>query len=359
MRQQVVLLNQFVPPDPAPTARLAADLIGAVPEIDWRPIGTGRAYRARRGGFARRLLDEWADLRAMGRAVRRGGKPDAILAFSSPPMLLEEAARAARNHGVPLHHWVLDLYPDVAVAVSQIPALAGRWLGWRMRQALESCASVTAVDETMAGRIERCYGVRCGVCRPWPEVVKKEAFPGWAGVPHDAPVWLYSGNLGKAHDGRCLLEIQARLEERKTPWWLVVQGGGQGWSAGREEADRRGLRQCVFAPYAAAGQLGAAVDRALVCAATQRPETAGMLWPSKVAALAEQARAVLWIGPGLEGATHPLRARSGVGAFSPGQTEAAVEWLEAIRRRPPSAPEPNRVGLREAGLAYWRGVLLR
>ncbi|GAB4243604.1 MAG: hypothetical protein OHK005_08040 [Candidatus Methylacidiphilales bacterium] len=352
------LLNQFIPPDPAPTARLAADIMEALPEIEWCPIGTDRAYRSPGSGFVQRLMREWKDLRTLGRSARCRARPEAIVALSSPPMLLLEAVQVGRSHGVPVHHWILDLYPDVAVALHQVPALVGRGLALPMRAALAACASVTAVDEAMAWRVEQRYGIRCGVCRPWPERIPDEPFPGWPGVPHDAPVWLYSGNLGQAHDWETLVEIQTLLEQRRTPWWLVVQGGGKGWEKARQAADQRGLRQCAFRPYATPGQLGGALAWARVGVATQREETAGMLWPSKVAALAERAQAVLWIGPRPEGATHPLLNRTDVGSFRPGEAEAAAAWLESIRNGSPAPAVLNRVGARDVGLAYWRQRLL-
>ncbi|MFQ3671559.1 MAG: hypothetical protein SNJ84_08895 [Verrucomicrobiia bacterium] len=361
-RPRVLLLNQFLPPDPAPTARLAADLMAGIPEVEWVPVGSGRDYRRGwRGGVVRRLGEEWGDLQRMRARAEREVGVSGMVVFSSPPMLLAEVAGVARRLGVPLHHWVLDLYPDVAVALGQVPALVGRWFAGRMRAGFQACATVTGVDEAMAERVEMVYGKACGVCRPWPERVEEEPFAGWEGVPEGAPVWLYSGNLGRAHVWSSLVLIQAELERRGAPWWLVVQGGGSGWEALRREVARRALKQVATVPYAAAGQVAGAIRRALVGVATQREALRGMLWPSKVGALAEEARAVLWLGPALEGGSNPLRFREGVGAFGSGEIEPVVSGLERIRAEPPPGQSglANRIGLREAGLAYWRRILLR
>lgn len=359
MSRRVLLLNQFLPPDPAPTARLAGDLMAALPELEWVAIGGRNRYQTdRKPGLVGRLRREWSDLRMMHRTGRQTKGVDAVVAFSSPPMLLAEAARLARHHRACLHHWVLDLYPDVAVALGQIPPLAGMWFQGPMRTALATCATVAAVDEAMAERIHQRYGVRCGLCRPWPEPDGGAGFQGWPGVPEDAPVWLYSGNLGRAHAWQALLALQTELERRNSPWWLVVQGGGTGWEAARKQAATQKLARSQFVPYAPSEQVAATMRHALVCVACQRIETAGMLWPSKAGALAERARAVLWLGPDLTGASNPLLKRDRVGCFRLDQIQAAAAWMEAVRLDPPAQPTPIEVGLREAGLAYWRNLLL-
>lgn len=361
--KRILVMNQFVPPDRSPTARLVGDLVAGLDGVEWEMVGVRRDYRAGRRVLVARVWQEWSDLRRMEREAMAREKPDAVLCLSSPPMVLEVAHRVAERFGVPLHHWVLDLYPDVAVALGVVPGLLGGWLERRMGRALRGCASIAAVDEAMAARLESRYGVKARVVRPWPEIPEgRRAFAGWPGVPSGARVWLYSGNLGRAHLGRELLEIQATLEARSLDWWLVFQGGGAVRERMAGLANSMGLKQCVFAGYAAEEELASSLHRATVRVATQVEATLGMLWPSKVATLSACAGPLLWVGPEPTGDSNPLRNREGVCAIRPGEKERAVDWLESLQARGFGEPDEDFFddirGLRVAGLADWRGVFL-
>ena len=71
---------------------------------------------------------------------------------------------------------------------------------------------------------------------------------------------------------------------------------------------------------------------AQVLVATQRPETRGLLWPSKLALLERLPRPVLYVGPVESAIVQRLRQRGGTGIFAPGQAEEVADWVARSQR---------------------------
>lgn len=147
--------------------------------------------------------------------------------------------------------------------------------------------------------------------------------------------WLYSGNLGRAHEWRTLLDAQARLEARGLPIHLAFQGDGAARVPAMACAEQLQLRSCEWRGYVAEVELLPALLDAQVLVATQRPETRGLLWPSKLALLERLPRPVLFVGPPGGAISERLRRRGNTGIFAPDQAQAVADWIEALYRRPP------------------------
>ncbi len=350
-----LFLNQYGPPDPVPTARLLGELAeglragGHAVEI----VSQGESYAGRpaRGGRLRRELQaSWAILRAGWHP--RGGRPDVVLALSSPPGLPVVGALLARRHRAPLAHWAMDLYPELALTLGEIKAGSpvARIVQTAMRWAYRRAALVVALDEDMRAGLQPFCRVPVQIMPPWPSrAVERQAdeaaaHAGPATEPSGPWEWLYSGNLGRAHEWRTLLDAQALLEARGLPVRLVFQGDGAARPAAMAYTEGIGLRGCVWKGYASESALLPALLAARVSVVTQRPETRGLLWPSKLALLERLPRPVLFVGP-VDGAiAGRLRDRGDAGVFAPGQAEAVARWIEArfhgtavagARRSPP------------------------
>lgn len=352
-----LILNQFVPPDGSPTAKLAGDLARVLEERGHQVqlLGVGQSYRAGGGGLGRWWRDGVAWMELVVRACEVRPRPHRIVALSSPPCLLVAAALVARWHGAGLVHWAMDVYPQTAVALGALPGWAGRVLEWGMDRAYRECGKIVALDEDMAREIE-VRGVKVtGVVAPWPpdwvgpgEVKRPE------GVPEGARVWMYSGNLGRAHEVETLLEAQWGLEARGEDWWLVFQGGGAGWRVARRRADELGLRQCVWLPHASEEEAAARLAAAAVLVATRRPEVRGLLWPSKLAVALAWPRRVVWVGERDSAVARAVAAHPGSVVFACGQGEALGGWLAGLPREPlVPVPVGALAQARVKGMARW------
>jgi hypothetical protein len=81
-------------------------------------------------------------------------------------------------------------------------------------------------------------------------------------------------------------------------------------------------------------QLPASLLAADVLVVTQKPETRGLLWPSKLALVATLARPILWVGPTDGAIARDLATLPQAGIFAPGDATAIAQWLSEIVLEP-------------------------
>ena len=291
---RIAIVNQFAPPDEAPTGVLAGDLAEHLRSggHEVRVIACDAGYRSRRPSGARRLLHELrAHISLFWKSLffRRA---DVLIALSSPACLAATVAFAARLKRCRFVHWAMDVYPEVAVALDEIKpnGMVHKFSGWAMRRAYRRSDPLVALTPAMA----EALGQPAEVCPPWAPANLK--WPASTSSPSTPFTWLYSGNLGRAHVFRPLLLAQKILEDAGCPAALVFQGGGHSIPEARAFAEELGLTRCEFRDYAPRDQLLASLFDANVLIATQSPETAGLLWPSKLAVMKHVPRPALWIG---------------------------------------------------------------
>ncbi len=330
---KILLVNKYAPPDPSPTAKLLADLATAF-EADGHQVhyaAVAADYHRRQAGGIGRWLSELGSLFKLGAATFFSPRPELIIALSSPPCLLLVAALAASWHRCRLIHWVMDLYPEIAVALGALPRPLASIFKFLMRPAYRRCERVVALDTDMQARL-RHYGIKADVLPPWfpdeppiiPETIKQ--------MSSSDLTLLYSGNLGRAHEWQTLLEAQSLLEQDKLPVQLVFQGDGPQFTTARQHARQLGLINCSFRGYADQDQLVTSLLAADVLVATQNPATVGYLWPSKLALVTALPRPILWIGPTDSAVASILATDPANGIFSPGQSTKLTHWCRQLLR---------------------------
>jgi hypothetical protein len=360
---RILFLNQYFPPDPAPTGvlfrELADEFVRLGHTVDF--VDAGQAYREGqgRGGRIKR------ELSALLRMLREGkARPaaDVVVSGTSPPCLAVVADRVARRHRAAHVHWAMDVYPEIAVELGEIGrhSLVARLAGWAMRRAYHRAAAVIALDSDME-RLLRGHGVAPVCIRPW---VSQAVMNGLAGERGPEPpwTWIYSGNLGRAHEWETLLETQALLEARNVDARLLFQGGGPSWAAARARAADLGLRNCEWRGYAPETELPASLLRCEVLAVTQLPAVRGLLWPSKLALVAALPRPVLFVGPPDGAIADELRGLPHAGIFAPGDAEGVARWISEKRSARPSIARGATVdphARRERSFRTWNEVLSR
>jgi len=176
-------------------------------------------------------------------------------------------------------------------------------------------------------------------------------------LPEEPWTWVYSGNLGRAHEWETLLEAQRLLEDRGTTVRLLFQGGGPSWPAARERAEVMELRHCEWRSYVEEEELPASLLRCAVCVATQRPEASGLLWPSKLGLLLALPRPILWIGSITSSIAAHLEKIPGNGVFAPGAAEAVADWVLKQQQAAPHSPAEDPAAVRSAALEWWLKTL--
>jgi colanic acid biosynthesis glycosyl transferase WcaI len=327
---KILLLNQYLPPASAPTAKLVGDLSDALQERGHvvKMIGARRHYRSGGAGVGR-WFRELGDLFWLLLQLLASPRPDLILSLTSPPGLIVIAALGARWHRCRLWHWVMDVYPDVAIAAGQLRAgLLSAMLDLVFREGYRRCERILVLDEDMEGVLRHKFTGPLTVSPPWPpEIEISGDFSGWPGVPEGEPVWLYSGNLGQAHPWESLLRAQQIIEKETVNIHLVIQGGGMGWERVREHAHDYGLTRIHTHPYTSQDQLLPSLLRANVHIAGQNAEMRGLIWPSKLAVLSQLEAPLLWLGPTQSGISHFLTSELDAAVIEPDQTNMIAKTV--------------------------------
>src|SRR5579862_7765262 len=149
---RILFLNQYFPPDPAPTGILLRELGDHLQsqghEVEY--VSSTQNYRSAKKN-QKRLLRE---ILALGSILFKGLKaqrPDVVISGSSPPCLLVVAALIARRHKAKSIHWLMDMYPELAIALGEVKAgfvsaIIEKLMGWGYRRS----KLVVALDDDMA-----------------------------------------------------------------------------------------------------------------------------------------------------------------------------------------------------------------
>jgi len=355
---RILFLNQYFPPDPAPTGilfrELADELVRAGHTVDF--VDAAQDYRGgqQKGGRMRREL---AALRRMMQAGKASPRADVVISGSSPPCLAIVADRVARKHRARHFHWAMDVYPEIAAVLGEIRtgSLVARITRCLMGGAYRRCARVVALDEDMAA-VLKPYRIEPAIIRPWVfRNIVEQPLP--AVSPEEPWTWIYSGNLGRAHEWETLLRAQQILEQRGADARLLFQGGGPSWPLAQARAAELHLRNVEWREYVPEAELRSALLRGQVLAATQRPEVRGLLWPSKLALLRSLPRPIVFVGPTDGAIAGELRAFLHAAMFAPGDASGLADWLQTRRGGGPMGQPVDPAAERTSALTEWVKLL--
>lgn len=330
---RILFLNQYFPPDPAPTGVLLAEIAESLKAVGHEVVfvDAREDYRAgqKRGG---RMVRELKSLVRMLFAALRVRRVDVVVSGTSPPCLAFVAALVAERHRARSVHWAMDVYPEIAVALGELrDGALSRFIASLMGWAYRRSEPVVVLDEDMAAKLRR-YVSRTETIRPW--VVAPLLDEASATIaPREPWTWIYSGNLGRAHEWATLLEAQATLERRGIDARLVFQGSGPSSAAAQARAVELGLKRCEWRPYAAPDSVRSSLLECHCFAVTQLPAARGLLWPSKLSLLLTLPRPIVFVGDVNGAIASELRGLSQAAVFAPGESERLAEWLARLREQ--------------------------
>nr|WP_299911650.1 glycosyltransferase family 4 protein [Sphingomonas bacterium] len=328
--RRIVFVNRFYAPDHSATAQILTDLAEHLAGRGWDvEIVTSRLiYGAARAtlpardsingvavtrvptigaaipGLPGRLLAYMTFYFGAGWALlRRLRRGTIVVAKTDPPLIGLVALVAARLRGAKLVNWVQDLYPEIAAEMGMrvLRGPIGATLSALRDLSLRRAALTVAIGRRMADRIAR-HGVserRIAIIANWsddeaiaPSAANSPALREEWGLPDDAFVLEYSGNLGRAHEADTLLAAAALLAERRDIWFLFV-GGGHAQAELRRKAAEDRRDRFVFQPYQPRARLSESLAVGDAHWLSLRPEFEGLIVPSKVFGIAAAARPIV------------------------------------------------------------------
>lgn len=363
----ILLMNQFYPPDTAPTGQFLHDLARALVSRGHTVtvLCASRAYQGRarypaaetvdgvrvrrvwtpgrgRGSSVSRILDATAFfVAATWQALRVQPRPDFCLCLTSPPFVGLIGVVVGALRGVRQGHWLMDLYPDVMVAHGMLSARSPAYRVLRgLARAMLARSSLTVVlGPEMAARITP----PAGGARP--EAVR--ALPLW-GTLADRPVapadrlraergWgegdtvlMYSGNMGLGHRFQDFLAAAERHRGDSTLRW-VFAGGGPRRGEIEEFCRRHPEAPVTLQPGVSADRLRDHLALGNVHLASLDPAWQGCMLPSKVQGIFAVGRPVILVGGDDNSAARWIRESGGGWVVAPGDAAGLERALEEAR----------------------------
>ena len=357
-----VLVNQYYPPDRAPTGRALHDVARVLVERghDVRVLCSTRSYEDGER-FASRVLDgvrvDRVPALGLGResAGRRiadyasfglllaprllaGPRSDLALALTTPPFLGAAVAAVCRLRGLRHAHWVMDLYPDALFAHGLATGARSSSFFRRLaRGQWRDACLVLCLGDRVAARAAPYLApdVPLEVVPLWGEGAKErepdaatlQAVRAERGWRQGELVFLASGNLGLAHRFREFLEAAAHLGA-SGPLWVFAGGGGRRAEI-EDFAANHPCSRIRLLPLLAQSHAGNALLAADVHLASLDPRWLGVSVPSKVPAAFSLGRPVLFLGPPESESARAIEESGGGWVVSPGDVQGVLAAVAA------------------------------
>jgi colanic acid biosynthesis glycosyl transferase WcaI len=264
-------------------------------------VSTSCFGRMRLPGRGLDYLSFHAAAAARGLQIARPG--DVLVAKTDPPLLSVAAAAVAKLRRAVLVNWLQDVFPEVAMALGMrgLGKPVGPWLRKLRNTSLRSAAVNVAVGERMGRQVSHSTGRPVRVIHNWADgeevrpIAARDNPLREAWGLRDRFVVGYSGNLGRVHEYRTVLEAAERLADVDRIVWLFI-GDGLQRDALEQEARRRGLAKMLFRPYQPRGKLAQSLSVPDVHLISLRPEAEGLVVPSKFYGIAAAGRPALFVG---------------------------------------------------------------
>jgi len=319
---RLIFLNRFYWPEEPATAQLLTDLAEAfareghdVTVVTSHPGHAGLPHRqvhhgvtirrvrsTRLGGLGKVLDFATFQLAALGRLLLLARRDDRVVVLTDPPLLGIGGWLTARLCGARVHHWVQDIYPEIAVALTGHTWLALtaplRNLAWRRADGCVTLGTDMAATVAAAGvdprRIAIVPNWAPAGLEPQPASAADELRRAW-GLEGKFVV-AYSGNLGRVHDLWPVLDAAAELRGDPGIAFVFI-GNGPQRAALEAGASQRGLTNVQFHPPQRRSRLNAALALGDVHLVTLLPGCERLVFPSKLYGVAAVGRPVVVIAP--------------------------------------------------------------
>lgn len=359
-----LFLNQFYPPDGAPTGRMLHDvaqvLVSRGHEVrvicsrlgydgsvrskgveisDGAEVLRTGGLRFRRTTVAGRMAAYGAFLAGALCAALAGRSPDRVVSLTTPPFLGLVGAVVARLRKGRHVHWTMDVYPDALRAHWRAAGNRLLWplLEWLGRAQFRGAALVVAPGPCVEGRLQRYLAPQTPLRSVplWATTTdgadaaasaRERALRGWRA---DDFVLMYSGNMGRGHRFAEFLEAARQLSSGG-PLWAFVGDGPR-----KSEIEAFGATspssRIEVSPYVNSSRLAASLAAADVHLVSVAPGWEGVMVPSKLQNVFAVGRAVIYLGPEATEVATWIRDSGGGWVIAPGDVTALLRAVEEAR----------------------------
>ncbi len=269
-------------------------------------------------------------------------KPDVVITLTDPPIIGLLGSWSVLRWRVPFVISVRDLFPEAARGLRHAGApLLYPFLDWINRSILHSATRVVAIGTRMQARLiehKKVAPAKVRLIYDWAD--SGAIRPG----PPDNPfsrthnlfgrfVVMYAGNLGASSGLSFVLDAADSLRAREDIIFVFV-GEGVMKESLMQEAQRRGLGQCLFLPFQPRESVSDVFASADVFLVPLKAGLSGYSVPSKLYAVMASARPYI-ASVDADSETAALTGRYGCGVCVPPEDPAALcRQIENLRAQP-------------------------
>jgi len=329
---RILLLNQFYPPDTAPTGQYLADLARRLVAggHDVHVMSSQRAYgggaarfprqqmldgvhvhRIGASGFGRgntlgRLADYVSFYFLAGVRALRLPRMDVCVCLTTPPFIALVGDLLKWLRGTSLVHWTMDLYPQVLSAFGVLSERHWlyRLLGRLARRLYRRSDAIISLGDMMTCRLQDAGAAadRIHTIHNWvPGEVVRPLVDGRTSLRDEwgltgKTVLMYSGNLGFGHELDTVVHAIAQIDGLSDLETVFV-GQAKMRRPLEQLVDELGLKSVCFRPRQPLARLGETLATGDIQLISQRPGTEGLIVPSKLYGILAAARPVIYVGP--------------------------------------------------------------
>jgi colanic acid biosynthesis glycosyl transferase WcaI len=400
---RVLLINQVFFPDVAATAQhghdLARDLVRHGHEVS--AISSRSLYGQKGAALPSRETVDGIEIHRVGRSFfGKAGiigrfadfglfyvaaivkalllpRHDVVVCFTTPPFIAAVGRILKAVKGTKFVYWVMDLYPDVAVAAG---VLSKRGFSTRILERVNRWCLRGADAVVVLGRCMRDRVIAKGVPESTVQLIgvwgdreelesssrEENGYRKEWGIA-DRLLVMYSGNFGIGHEIDTFLEAAKSLRDDDRIRFAFVGGGKRKDRVEAFVRDAELSDTCTIAEYQPRERLGELLGAADLHLASMLPGWSGVMVPSKLFGILAAARPVVFIGPEDSEVAQVIKELDCGSVVAPGDADALCRMILAAVENPDERSAAGRrahAGMVEEHdvvhrLAAWRSLLER
>ncbi|MDV2998461.1 MAG: hypothetical protein N5P05_000067 [Chroococcopsis gigantea SAG 12.99] len=284
-RKTLFVVNQFYPPDYAPTGQLIQELVSALNcDNTLIRVFTGQPSYAFKNKSAptlqkikgiivqRTRATQILGARIRGKAIngllffirtalyllKHIKRNDTLLLTTAPPFLPFLGYLLHCIRGTSYICLIYDLYPDVAESLNVVHPhnwLVKFWHGIN-RMTWNKAERIIVLSRNMKEQILTKHphlAPKITIISNWADadsIVPMKKTENWFAKRYNLTekfTILYSGNMGRCHDIDTILDTASELKDE--PVQFVFIGGGAKYQSSMDKVEELGLENCLFLPY--------------------------------------------------------------------------------------------------------------
>lgn len=311
-----------------------------------------RIYRVNQSNYGRfshrgRLMDYFTFFwRALILSIRL--KPNYVITLTTPPLLgtigwIHKLFRTTR-----FIYWCMDLHPEAEIAAGLIkPKSSIASLFMRFHEKVLASADAVVTLSSNMKKFVSDYAIpdsKLHLISIWSdsdEIIPESKSNGTALLPNqikDKFIVHYSGNLGLAHNFKCLVQV-IELAQTHSDIHFVFTGGGPQMPVMKDKIEHLQLKNVLFQPYVNRDKLSKSLSKADIQWFSLDPSFEGIAFPSKLIGYMASGRPIVFLGTeNADSAQEITHANCGY-SFSISQPKAVLESILSLKANPELAEQ--------------------